>query len=265
MLQMTCRERRGFIFVAVLLCTLYSCTCGVIAADVPTPFDVVAKQPVIGPKIVAPDTAPIGTMVHVEAAVPEDAKLAWAIDPPTTNFVVDTNGRLAYLTGPVSRRYLIVLSVAYGDKIHALTHPVILGDDPGPGPIPPGPDPIPPGQKYQVMFFQESNDLDNYNRDQVIMVASDKFKDDVDNAGHAFLRALDLNSITSPTTICVDDVCKPLDDDLQPWYRAAKTFKDKGNKTPFMGYSPREGGKDIKIIPMPKSLDEFWKEIGGKP
>ena len=243
-------KRNHALWLAVLLLS----TAGY--AGEATPF-----TPAPEPSIVAPETAEPGTLVIVEAAVPESANLAWTIDPPQKGFAVDSSGRKAYFASPHKGRYLIVLACSVGDDVYALTHVLIQGDSPDPGPDPPGPDPPTPGQKYQIMIFVEGMDLDTYTPDQRIMIASGSFRDKLGDRGHTFLRGLDLNSINAQGVQCNGKTCTKLDDDLLPWYVSAKAF----GKVPSVAISPLEGGKDIVVKELPETLAEFWKLIGEKP
>ena len=260
------KERKYFLIFAVLICSLYSCTHGVKAADVPTLFDV----PVTTSNIVGPDKSPAGILLEFEAAVPESASLKWSIWPPDTiGFAVDTGGRKAYFASPLNGVYGIILSVHSETEHLIILHKLVQGDAPDPGPDPIPPDPVPPpGQKYTIVFFVEGGDTDDYAIDKPVwntILASVVFRDKVESKGHVVKRIIDYNSITSSTTQCVDGVCKTLSTDLQPWCAAAKMFVDEGNNVPFMAISPVEGEKDILVFPMPKDLAEFWRKLGEKP
>ena len=231
----------------------------------------VEPVPVVEPKIVGPDTAAPGTLVIFEAAVPSESRLAWKIYPPSAkdNFRIDTGGGMAYFASPVQGKFLVILAVATGDNVFALTHELVQGNDPNPPNPPdpdPGPDPPPPDQKYTIVFFIESDDLDNYsrNKDWNIMLASTLLRDQLKDKGHTFLNEIDYNSIevNAAGANCTEGICTLSPADLRPWYTAAKMYVEKGGKTPFVALSPVEGGKEIKVYPMPETLAKFNELIG---
>jgi len=260
------QPRNYALFVASLLCLLYSCTPTAQAArPAAKPAAVIkAVNPPIKPEIIGPDEAPAGQQCVFEAAVPEKVEsYIWFIDPPSTGFIIDTGQRRVCFSDRRESTYTIWLSIAGPDGLHSLmSHKIRLGEG-GPDPIPPDPIPPNPGQKYDIMLFTGSGKLDDYAKEMppwTIMLGSTVFRDKLKERGHTFRRGISLNTISDKGVQCVDGKCTQLESDLLPWFTAAKQF----GETPSMAITPSEGGKTIVVSKIPQTLAEFWKLIGEK-
>ena len=122
-----------------------------------------------------------------------------------------------------------------------------VGEAPDPGPDPPDPDPDPnPDAKWQVMFFQESDDLDNYTQGQRIILAGRKFREELEAKGHTFLGAYDRSAVPKAFVEGAN---------LQPWWNAVK-----GDPLPRFAIAPVNGGP-VQDFPLPKTVAEFYKAL----
>ena len=194
-----------------------------------------------------------GDLVVLEANVPEGASLDWLMTPKlNSSFYIDTDKRTFVFASRKKGVYIFALAVAVEGKATCLIHVLKngVGPDPNPpDPDPPEPDPV-PDQKYQVFFFHDSNDLDNYTQDQRIMLVGLKFEEDLEKKGHNYLRSISRNSITETGKV---------NPELANWWRAAEN-----TGLPCVAFAPLNGGK-ITVKPLPKTLDKFWEMIGEKP
>lgn len=111
--------------------------------------------------------------------------------------------------------------------------------DPEPDPEPePDPDPE-PDQKWQVMFFHESHELDNLPLAQRELLAGRVAREELESRGHSFLGAPDISTGDNA------------------WFRAAK-----GHALPCVAVAPLHGG-DIQVHPLPADKAALWTLLEG--
>lgn len=152
---------KAYIIISVLLCLAYSCQPTSQAADIrPTAKSIVVKKM----RIVGPNEVMAGDLVELNADVPDDAGLDWAISPPeaSSRFYVDTNKRTAVFASRTKGVYIFALAVATNGEAHCLIHVLQNGVGPGPEPDPdpdpepdPDPDPTPePGKRFVLVVSE---------------------------------------------------------------------------------------------------------------
>lgn len=146
--------KRRVLFIATLigLCLLYNCQATMQAADGPVP---VAEEM----RIVGPGEVLAGDLVVLNAKVPENAGLDWAISPPeaAARFYVDSNKRTSVFASRAKGVYIFALAVAVDGEAKCLVHILHNGVGPGPEPDPePEPDPIPPvpGKRFVLVVSE---------------------------------------------------------------------------------------------------------------
>jgi len=150
-------------------------------------------------------------------------------------------------------RYLVAIVVARGGELLYAEHVLIVGTAPDPDPDPPDPDPPDPDPdpdaKWQVMFFQESDDLDNYTQGQRTMLAGRKFREELEAKGHTFLGAYDRSAVPKAFVEGAN---------LQPWWNAVK-----GDPLPRFAIAPVNGGT-VQDFPLPKTVAKFYEALEAK-
>lgn len=130
----------------------------------------------------------------------------------------------------------IVVSVDWQTRqisLTPLTYSITVGSNPDPGPDP-GPDPQ-PGQRWQIMLFHESGDLDSLPRGQVELLSSLKLRQELEAAGHYVAGVFDDD--TSGTS--------GIPAALQPWFEAVKN-----DPMPRIALAPLAGGV-VRDYPLP--------------
>ena len=136
-------------------------------------------------------------------------------------------------TGPPGE-YQILLAVIPEQGEPAKSNAVmsiVEGDvPPDPDPDPEPDPPIPPDSKWQVVIVYESNDLDNYPTEQVVIIKSLTLRKQLAEAGHILLPGgiMDRNSVNRNNKV---------PEALRPFYNACK-----GDKFPRICISPMDGG-----------------------
>ena len=114
---------------------------------------------------------------------------------------------------------------------------------PKPEPTPPKPEPTPPTpKKWQIAFFIETADLDNYTSEQKTYLSSLTLRKQLQDKGHYFLGVFDKDA--EPYAA----------ERLKPWFSAAK------GKTPCVVLAPIEGG-NLYTYPLPATVKELWKLV----
>lgn len=117
----------------------------------------------------------------------------------------------------------------------------VIGGSPGP---PPGPNPPVPGQKYEVMIFHESADLDNLPNSQRNLLSSLHVRENLIQRGHVFLGVLDIDSATDRS------------DSWGPWMSMARK-----SKVPMVLIRP-VGGGEITAHELPIDYDGLLDLLG---
>lgn len=149
-------------------------------------------------------------------------------------------------------RYLVWVMVSTKDGLQYAEHIVVVGTspdpDPDPDPDPPDPDPPNPNAKWQVMFFQKSDKLDNYDRQWRTMLAGRKFRDELEAKGHSFEGAFDRDAVGDAFAE---------NKKYKPWWAAVK-----GDSLPRVAIAPIDGGT-IRDYPLPKTVAELYQLLGG--
>lgn len=128
-----------------------------------------------------------------------------------------------------------------------LTYTITVGTSPDPDPGPdPDPDPEPdpqPGRRWQIMFFQESGDLDDLPRGQVELLSSLSLREELAAAGHYVLGVSDKDA-------CSTGTC-PVK--LRPFWSAVT-----GDPMPRVALAPIGGGS-VKDYPLPADKAGLFK------
>jgi hypothetical protein len=162
--------------------------------------------------------------------------------------------------------YLVKLHLVRDGKMEIAAIVVVVeGDRPNPPlpPDPPTPDPpVPnPTEKWQVMFFVESTDVDDLPDGQIELISSLSFRQSLEAAGHRFMGRYDRNSVMESKANCTYDrygrkICQPptmvVKSDLAPWWEAVK-----GDELPRMAIAPIDGGK-VRDFPLPANSAELY-------
>jgi hypothetical protein len=162
--------------------------------------------------------------------------------------------------------YLVKLHLVRDGKMEIAALVVVVeGDRPNPPlpPDPPTPDPpVPnPTEKWQVMFFVESTDVDDLPDGQIELISSLSFRQSLEAAGHRFMGRYDRNSVMESKANCTYDrygrkICQPptmvVKSDLAPWWEAVK-----GDELPRMAIAPIDGGK-VRDFPLPANSAELY-------
>jgi hypothetical protein len=126
-------------------------------------------------------------------------------------------------------------------------------DDDGDDDVEPQPN---PNAKWQVMFFSDKQKTAGMTNDQLEMVSSLVFRKELVSKGHTFVGSLDDDSrLSSVQAQCPNGVCASTPTDA--WYAAIQ-----GKTLPVVAFAPKEGG-DIQVFSLPKTVDAFWKLLGG--
>jgi len=163
-------------------------------------------------------------------------------------------------------KYLVLIVLVHQNQLVYAEHEITVtgeGPDPGPDPDPPDPNPDPdpdPEGPYQIAFFSESDDVDNYTRDQRTMLSGLQFRDELGESGHLFIGSFDPDSgSVSGGWSCRDGSCDPrgIPDSLRPWWQAID-----GKQMPVVCFAPRDGGS-ITVHPLPDTLDKFRDLLEG--
>jgi hypothetical protein len=128
----------------------------------------------------------------------------------------------------------------------------------GPEPVPP--DPIPPEpnptDKWQVMIFHESDNLDNMTLSQRELTSGLVLRKALEANGHRFLGALDYNALAKASKKCPDGSCAS--PELQAWLKSIE-----GKSMPCLAIAPLNGG-DIRVFPLPANSASLFALLEGK-
>lgn len=137
-------------------------------------------------------------------------------------------------------KYLIALSIPKDGKIDYGEIVVTVG---GEVPLPPSPDPPgpQPGAKFQLLFLFQSDKLDNLPAGQREILASLKFRKELEAKGHLVRGFFGVDS------------GKDAPEDLAPFFAAAE-----GKELPRVAVSPHAGGK-IETFSLPADPAGLWK------
>jgi hypothetical protein len=142
----------------------------------------------------------------------------------------------------VPGQYVVFLTVVdvQGNMSYAGSVVTIGG---GPVPPPPPPPPPPPDQRWQIVFFHNSNDLDNYAPAQLSMLQGLKFRKSLVEKGHTFVGSYDVQSVPSVSSAT----------GLAQWFSAVK-----GKSMPRVALAPKDGGT-IQDFPLPENAADLLK------
>jgi len=142
-----------------------------------------------------------------------------------------------------------------------LVEHLIAVDGVAPQPDPkPGPDPPAPGSKWQVMFFIETDDLDNMPMAQRELVSGRAFREELESKGHRFMGALDKDQVVKVEQVCNGRSCtevRSVKPELKAWWDAVK-----GDPMPRMAIASVDGGT-IKSYPLPAGRAELYVLLEG--
>jgi len=127
---------------------------------------------------------------------------------------------------------------------------VTLGGTPAPPPKPPDPPPPPPGRKWQVMFFHQSDQLDNLPLPQRELLAGLAFREELESRGHHFAGAFDVDAVTRSGKG---------DASHKTWWAAVD-----GDAMPRVALAPREGG-DVIDFPLPADAESLFRILQAPP
>lgn len=163
--------------------------------------------------------------------------------------------------------YLVKMHLVRDGKLEIAAIVVVVeGDVPLPPkpdpPKPDPPDPPKPGQKYQVMFFYETDDLDNMPMAQREMVTGLAFREALEAKGHRFMGAYDADTIVTVKQSCNGRTCtevRSVAPALKEWWAAVD-----GDPLPRVAIAPLDGG-DIKDFPLPAGRAELYLLMGDVP
>ena len=233
------------IYMALLvgLCLLYNCTPTTQAYGATKEQ---AEPPPVELQIIGPGEVQAGDLAIFHAQVPDDVDLDWQISPDSKGFYVDSNKRTALFASRTKGKYTLALAIATPEgKATCLIH--VLQNGVGPDPDP-DPDPD-PNSKWQVMFFHESDDLDNYTKEQRRMLAGLTFRTELQGKGHMFLGAFDRDAVSK--TFAENN-------QLSTWWKAVE-----GDPLPRVAVAPLEGGA-IRDFDLPPTVAELYKLLGEK-
>jgi hypothetical protein len=201
----------------------------------PVLFLAVSAAPALcgDPTIDAPATVKVYSLVTVSSSTPAVSYHWLIVGKTATPFrSVTADGSEIVWTGPPGT-YLVTLVVVNSNGTQDTNNTrVVISDDPNPpepDPIPPEPDPpVPPvDPKWQIAFFHNSNDLDNYTQEQLAMLQGLKFRKALVEEGHNFIGSYDVQSPTKDRQATT----------LAQWFAAVK-----GSKTPVVALAPKDGG-----------------------
>jgi hypothetical protein len=138
------------------------------------------------------------------------------------------------------------------------------GPDPGPDPPnPPDPDPpLPPLVKWQVMFFYQSDQLDNLPQSQIDMISGLVFRRALEGKGHSFAGAFDVDSVAKAARLCGPRGCltvaAAVPNDLKPWWAAVD-----GDPMPRVAIAPIGGGA-VRDFPLPADETALYALLEGQ-
>jgi hypothetical protein len=129
----------------------------------------------------------------------------------------------------------------------------VIGDAPAPDPNPepdpnPQPNPEPNPTQWQCMIFYESDNLDNMQPEQLELISGRVFRRELQQRGHVFVGAVDVDSFCDGVTCSVPP-------DITPWWAAAESLTP-----PVLAIAPLDGG-DIKAMPLPRDARSFYTAL----
>lgn len=127
-------------------------------------------------------------------------------------------------------------------------------------PVPPTPPPPPVPKTWQIMFFHQSDRLDNTPDPQLEMLVGLAFRHELVAKGHNFRGSYDIDALAALDKACQGNRCPTgakLPAELAPWFEAVK-----GASMPRVAVAPADGG-DIRSFPLPSSAPEFYKLLEG--
>ena len=131
-----------------------------------------------------------------------------------------------------------------------------VGKGPDPGPNPPDPAPN-PSAKWQVMFFHQSDQLDNLPVAQRDMLTSRSFREALEAKGHSFEGAFDVDAVAKSGRVCGSFGCvtvRPtVAKDMAPWWEAVEH-----DPMPRVAIAPMSGG-DVRDFPLPADAASLYK------
>ena len=161
--------------------------------------------------------------------------------------------------------YLVKLHLVRDGKLEVAAIVVVVeGDQPDPKPDPdpdPEPDPKPgPGQKWQVMLFHESDDLDDLPMAQRELIAGRAFREELESKGHRFMGGFDPDTLVTVKRVCNGKGCVEVPSvapGMQAWWDAVK-----GDPLPRLAIAPIDGGA-ILDYPLPAGRAELYQLLEG--
>jgi hypothetical protein len=211
---------------------------------------VMAGEPVV-PEIKVPDKAVEHSLVVVSTTA-EGTGYAWFVFGPRQMEEwkpILGNKSSVVFTGPPGR-YTIMLVVALPDgKLNQgyAVVTIVPDDDPEP---PDPPDPPPPDQKWQVAFFFDTDKLDDYTDDQLVLLSGLRFRQALVDAGNIFVGSFNVDSL--------DKGKKPAAN-LEPWFASVR-----GKSMPRVALAPHDGGT-IRHFPLPENEAALKKLLADTP